>query len=70
MPANCSFEIEDFEDEWNYSQRFDLIHARLMVSCFQSTGPKRLFEQALKFLAPGYVLILPEKLSALLTMAL
>ncbi len=29
VPANCSFEVEDCEDEWTYSQKFDLIHGRL-----------------------------------------
>jgi SAM-dependent methyltransferase len=51
IPSNCSFEIFDFEDEWTYSQRFDLIHARLLVSGF--ANPKRTFEQAFTALSPG-----------------
>jgi methylase of polypeptide subunit release factors len=26
VPANCQFFIEDCEDEWFFSQKFDLIH--------------------------------------------
>ncbi len=51
VPVNCSFEVEDMEDAWNYSQRFDLIHGRLLLSCIES--PQRLFEQAFAGLAPG-----------------
>jgi SAM-dependent methyltransferase len=51
VPVNCSFEVEDFEDEWTYEQKFDLIHGRLLLSCF--SNPKRVFEQAFRCLAPG-----------------
>jgi hypothetical protein len=51
VPVNCVFEVEDFEDEWTYEQKFDLIHGRLLLSCF--ANPKRMFEQAFKHLAPG-----------------
>jgi SAM-dependent methyltransferase len=51
VPVNCVFEVEDFEDEWTYEQKFDLIHGRLLLSCF--ANPKRMIEQAFKHLAPG-----------------
>ncbi|KAE8443785.1 hypothetical protein EG329_001379 [Mollisiaceae sp. DMI_Dod_QoI] len=51
IPANCQFEVEDAEDPWTYSQRFDLIHGRLMISCFKD--PRGVLEQAFKHLAPG-----------------
>ncbi|KAG4442645.1 hypothetical protein IFR05_001901 [Cadophora sp. M221] len=51
VPANCQFEVEDAEDEWTYSQQFDFIHGRLMISCFKD--PRYVFEQAFKSLAPG-----------------
>jgi len=51
VPVNCSFEVEDFEDEWVYEQQFDLIHGRLLLSCL--ANPKQMFEQAFKQLAPG-----------------
>lgn len=51
VPPNCQFEVEDVEDEWTYSQRFDLIHGRLLVSCFKD--PQSVLEQAFNHLAPG-----------------
>ncbi|KAH7360408.1 S-adenosyl-L-methionine-dependent methyltransferase [Rhexocercosporidium sp. MPI-PUGE-AT-0058] len=51
VPANCQFEVEDAEDEWTYSQKFDFVHGRLMISCFKD--PRYVFEQAFKSLAPG-----------------
>lgn len=51
VPVNCQFEVEDVEDEWTYNQRFDLIHGRLLVSCFKD--PRHVLEQAFHNLAPG-----------------
>lgn len=51
IPPNCSFEVEDFEDEWLYDQKFDLIHARLLVSCMPN--PKKIFQYAFAALEPG-----------------
>jgi SAM-dependent methyltransferase len=51
VPSNCQFEVGDVEDEWNYSQKFDLIHGRLLVSCFKD--PRVVLNQAYKNLAPG-----------------
>jgi len=51
VPPNCTFEVEDAEDDWIYSQKFDLIHGRLMVMCFKD--PRHVLEQAFKCLAPG-----------------
>ena len=48
---NCSFEVVDFEDEWGYEQKFDLIHGRLLLSCLAE--PKRMFERAFASLSPG-----------------
>jgi hypothetical protein len=31
MPPNCIFEIDDIEELWMYSFKFDLIHMRMMV---------------------------------------
>lgn len=33
-PPNCHFEIDDAEDEWIFSTKFDFIHMRGMISCF------------------------------------
>ncbi|RPA81914.1 putative methyltransferase [Ascobolus immersus RN42] len=31
VPANCKFEIDDFEKEWVYKEKFDYIHARYLI---------------------------------------
>ncbi|RDW60316.1 hypothetical protein BP5796_11922 [Coleophoma crateriformis] len=51
VPPNCQFEVEDVEDEWTYTQGFDFIHGRLLVSCFKD--PRAVFIQAFAHLAPG-----------------
>jgi ubiquinone/menaquinone biosynthesis C-methylase UbiE len=51
VPPNCQFEVDDAEDEWMYSQRFDFIHMRGMMTCFPD--PKSVLEKAFNHLAPG-----------------
>jgi len=34
LPPNCRFLIADCEDSWSFSQKFDLIHGRALLSCF------------------------------------
>ncbi|PQE15134.1 hypothetical protein CJF31_00007224 [Rutstroemia sp. NJR-2017a BVV2] len=53
VPPNCSFHIEDAEDPWTFSEelKFDLIHGRVLLSCFRS--PKTVFTSAFNALAPG-----------------
>jgi hypothetical protein len=51
VPPNCQFEIDDAEDEWLYSQKFDFIHWRFMMTCF--SNPRSVLEQAYKHCAPG-----------------
>ena len=36
VPANCSFQIDDVEDPWAFSQPFDYIHGRLLAACFKN----------------------------------
>ncbi|KAJ9144713.1 TAM domain methyltransferase [Pleurostoma richardsiae] len=31
---NCSFEVDDLEKEWTWSQKFDFIYSRAMLGCF------------------------------------
>ncbi|TAQ83846.1 hypothetical protein B7494_g7830 [Chlorociboria aeruginascens] len=50
-PPNCHFEIDDAEDEWVYRQKFDYIHGRLMVSCFNDASS--VFRKAYDGLQPG-----------------
>src|SRR6187402_3516055 len=64
IPTNCRFEVDDVEDEWNYSQKFDLIHGRAMVTCFKD--PLAVIKSAFSSLKPGgYLelqdLILPQR---------
>jgi SAM-dependent methyltransferase len=51
LPPNCSFIIDDAEDEWTFGQKFGFIHGRCLVSCFKD--PKAVFQQAYDALVPG-----------------
>ncbi|KAK8082787.1 hypothetical protein PG996_001568 [Apiospora saccharicola] len=45
IPENCQFEVEDVEEfPWIYSHKFDFIHARSIVACFDDT--QRVIEEA------------------------
>ncbi|WZH47188.1 S-adenosyl-L-methionine-dependent methyltransferase [Fusarium acuminatum] len=53
-PPNCTFEIDDFEDEWLYQTGFDFIHGRELGGCIGDID--RLLRQAFKHLVPeGYI---------------
>ncbi|KAK4209159.1 S-adenosyl-L-methionine-dependent methyltransferase [Rhypophila decipiens] len=51
IPANCQFEIDDAEEEWLFSKKFDYIHGRALLSCFRD--PLYVIQQAYDSLAPG-----------------
>ncbi|KAF7934344.1 hypothetical protein EAE99_002796 [Botrytis elliptica] len=51
VPPNCSFEVNDAEEPWNYSQKFDYIHGRAMVCCF--SDPAGVINSAYDSLRPG-----------------
>lgn len=51
VPVNCTFEVDDAEDEWLFNEPFQYIHARAVMSCF--TSPKRVMRSAFEALAPG-----------------
>ena len=51
VPPNCRFEINDAEDDWDFTERFDYIHGRTLLTCF--TDPKHVLSQAFDALAPG-----------------
>jgi hypothetical protein len=36
VPPNCRFEVDDAEDPWLYSHKFDYIHFRAVSTCFRS----------------------------------
>ncbi|GKT52919.1 methyltransferase domain-containing protein [Colletotrichum tofieldiae] len=55
VPSNCRFQIDDFEKEWTFNEKFDFIHARnlegciadlpaLFEQCFAHTKPEGWFE--------------------------
>jgi SAM-dependent methyltransferase len=51
VPPNCHFEVDDAEDAWSFSHKFDYIHGRLLVTCFESH--LTVFKSAFEFLRPG-----------------
>ncbi len=50
VPPNVVFEVDDANEEWTYSRKFDLIHCRQHHSAIEE---RRLFEQSFHFLKPG-----------------
>ncbi|KAF7547507.1 hypothetical protein G7Z17_g7670 [Cylindrodendrum hubeiense] len=50
-PPNCTFEVDDFEEEWLYRTPFDFIHARELEGCIGNHD--QLFKQAFQRLNPG-----------------
>jgi hypothetical protein len=51
VPPNCQFEVDDVEDDWVYSDKFDYIHGRALFSAFGD--PCAVFKKAYDALAPG-----------------
>lgn len=51
LPPNCRFEIDDFEQPWEYSRAFDYIHGRELEGAVRDYD--KLFRQALENLVPG-----------------
>lgn len=51
IPVNCSFEIDDAEDQWAFEKPFDFIHARGVLSFL--TDPAYFIRQAYDHLKPG-----------------
>lgn len=58
VPPNCHFEVDDAEDTWVYSHKFDYIHGRMLFTCFQSHLV--VFKSAFDFLRPGGYLELQD----------
>jgi SAM-dependent methyltransferase len=58
VPPNCSFEVDDAEDEWVFPQKFDYIHGRALMSCFRND--QTVWEHAFKALRPGGILELQD----------
>ncbi|KAM5353564.1 hypothetical protein ACJ41O_000214 [Fusarium nematophilum] len=51
LPSNLSFQVDDLEDQWTYSYKFDLIFARMLVGSI-GDWPK-FFQQSFDALGPG-----------------
>lgn len=58
MPPNCSFQVDDAEDEWTFSHNFEYIHGRALLTCFKSHPP--VIKSAFDFLKPGGYLELQD----------
>ncbi|EFX05449.1 umta methyltransferase family protein [Grosmannia clavigera kw1407] len=48
---NCSFEVDDFEDNWTYNRKFDYIHTREIGGSVADID--KLIQRAYEHLAPG-----------------
>ncbi|PGH12816.1 hypothetical protein AJ79_04040 [Helicocarpus griseus UAMH5409] len=51
VPPNCKFEVDDFDQPWTFTQKFDYIHARMLAG--SSGSFEKLFKQAYDSLVPG-----------------
>ncbi|KIW26087.1 hypothetical protein, variant [Cladophialophora immunda] len=51
IPPNCKFEVDDFDQTWCFSQKFDLIHGRMLAGSLGD--PLKLLQQAYLALKPG-----------------
>jgi hypothetical protein len=51
VPPNCSFEVDDAEDEWLFGEPFSYIHARSITTCFKDG--LQVIRSAYESLAPG-----------------
>ncbi|KAL4794069.1 S-adenosyl-L-methionine-dependent methyltransferase [Aspergillus venezuelensis] len=51
IPPNLKFEIDDYEQTWTYSHKFDFIHGRMLSGSI--ADERRLFRQAYENLQPG-----------------
>ncbi|CZR66302.1 related to methyltransferase [Phialocephala subalpina] len=58
VPPNCQFEVDDSEDVWNFSQQFDYVHGRALLTCFKSHLP--VIKSAFDSLRPGGYLELQD----------
>ncbi|TVY83001.1 Secondary metabolism regulator [Lachnellula suecica] len=53
-PPNCRFKIHDAESDWDFPEKFDYIHGRAVISCFED--PSSILRKAFDSLATnGYL---------------
>ncbi|KAL3425366.1 methyltransferase [Phlyctema vagabunda] len=51
VPPNLSFQIDDLEEPWNFSRKFDYVHSMMMTGAFRDWP--RFYEQAFENLESG-----------------
>jgi ubiquinone/menaquinone biosynthesis C-methylase UbiE len=51
LPPNCTFQVDDIEENWTYSEKFDFIYSRMMIGSIADVP--RFIGQAYEFLSPG-----------------
>ncbi|KAG0651516.1 putative methyltransferase tdiE [Hyphodiscus hymeniophilus] len=51
VPPNCQFEVDDAEDDWMFTNPFDFVHMRGMMTCFRD--PRDIIAKAYEALKPG-----------------
>jgi hypothetical protein len=51
VPPNLNFEIDDLEQDWTFSRKFDYIHSQMMIGAY--TNWPRFIDQCFQFLEPG-----------------
>ncbi|KAK5054452.1 hypothetical protein LTR84_001342 [Exophiala bonariae] len=51
VPPNCSFEVDDFDQPWSFTQKFDVVHGRMLAGSLGD--PKALLRQSFEALKPG-----------------
>jgi trans-aconitate methyltransferase len=51
VPPNCKFEVDDYEQDWTFRQKFDFIHGRELEGSIRDHD--ELFVQCFKNLRPG-----------------
>lgn len=53
VPPNLIFEVDDVSQPWTWSQKFDLIHMRILMGAFTPQGWEDVYRQAYENLEPG-----------------
>ena len=50
VPPNLVFEIDDLEEPWTFSFKFNYIHSKMMAGAFQDW--KRFYQQSYEYVLP------------------
>lgn len=53
MPPNCTLEVDDVTKEWTWSEKFDLIHLRIIACSFSPEETEDLMKKCYDNLQPG-----------------